>query len=148
MKKILAPVLYLIFVVAMGAICWCVGLPHNLTYPYSLIGLVLVIAGLLLAITGKKLFKRLGANIMTFEEPDVLITEGVYKYSRNPMYLGFVIALLGFSLLMGAAMSSFLLTGLFFIITDRWYIGFEEQAMIRKFGLAYKEYCCSVRRWI
>ena len=148
MKKILPPILFVIFVVAMGAVCWGVGSPHNVSYPYTIIGLLFVITGLLLAMVGKRLFKRLGTNIMTFEKPDVLVAEGVYQYSRNPMYLGFVITLLGFSLLMGAAISSFLLTGLFFIITDRWYIGFEEQAMIGKFGLEYEEYCNKVRRWI
>ena len=115
---------------------------------WIIIGLLFVITGLLLAMVGKRLFKRLGTNIMTFEKPDVLVAEGVYQYSRNPMYLGFVITLLGFSLLMGAAISSFLLTGLFFIITDRWYIGFEEQQMGGKFGLEYEEYCQKVRRWI
>ncbi len=148
MKNILPPALFIIFVVVMGSICWGMGSPHNVTYPYAIIGLSFVIAGLLLAVTGKKLFKKLDTNIMTFEKPDVLVTEGVYKYSRNPMYLGFVIALLGVSLLMGAAISSFLLVGLFFIITDRWYIGFEEQEMTNKFGLDYEKYCHKVRRWV
>ncbi|MGR6873657.1 methyltransferase family protein [Pseudomonas sp. HK3] len=148
MKKILPPILFVIFVVLMVAVCWGMGSQHNVAYPYNLIGLVFIVVGLRLAMAGKKLFKGLGTNIMTFEKPDVLVTEGVYKYSRNPMYLGFVIALLGFSFLMGASISSFVLTGLFFIITDRWYIGFEEQAMTSKFGSEYKEYCYSVRRWL
>lgn len=148
MKKILPPFLFMMFVVIMGGICWGMGSLHNVIYPFTLIGLPFIVAGLLLAIVGKRLFRRLGANIMTFDEPSALITDGVYKYTRNPMYLGFVIAMAGFSLLMGAAVTSFLIAGLFFIITDRWYIVFEEKAMHHKFGLEYEEYCREVRRWI
>ena len=148
MKKILPPGLFMIFVVVMGVICWGIGSPHNVIYPYTLTGLPLIFAGLLLAMVGKRLFQRIGTNIMTFEKPEVLVTEGIYQYSRNPMYLGFVIAMLGFFLLMGAAISSFLLAGLFIMIVDKWYIVFEEQAMVSKFGLAYEEYCRQVRRWI
>ncbi|MCZ8499386.1 methyltransferase [Vibrio lentus] len=48
---------------------------------------------------------------MTFDEPTLLVTEGVYKYTRNPMYLGFVVSLLGFAILLtrfSSANSSFL----------------------------------------
>ena len=132
----------------MGIICWGSGSPHNISSVYTVIGLPLIMSGLLLAMVGKKLFKRLGTNIMTFEKPDVLVTQGVYKYSRNPMYLGFVTALFGCCLLMGGAFSSFILVIIFFIVTDRWYILFEEQAMLSKFGLDYEKYCSKVRRWI
>jgi len=148
MKLILPPILLILFVIAMGIICWGTGSPHNLNYPNTLIGLVLLIAGLLLALVGKSLFKKMGTNIMTFGKPDVLVVQGVYKYSRNPMYLGFVIALLGFSLIMGAAFSSLLLVALYFIVADRWYIRFEEQAMKNEFGPSYEHYCQNVRRWL
>lgn len=148
MKKILPPILFIIFVLAMALICWIMGSPHTINYPYNLIGLLFVAAGTLLAVAGKRLFNRLGTNVMTFDEPDMLVTEGVFQYSRNPMYLGFVISMVGFSLLMGAAISSFLLTGVFLFITDRRYIAFEEEAMRRKFGQDYEKYCRKVRRWI
>ncbi len=63
------------------------------------------------------------------------------------MYLGFVISMVGFSMLMGAAVSSLLLAGVFFLVTDRWYIAFEEEVMRRKFGQDYEVYCQKVRRW-
>jgi len=148
MKKILPPILFLIFVVTMGATCWGIGSPHKLTHPFTLAGLPLILMGLGLSIVGKKLFQKMGTNVMTFEQPDVLVTQGVYRYSRNPMYLGFVVALFGSSLLMGASISSFLLVALFFIITDRWYIRFEELEMTKKFGTEYQAYSNNVRRWI
>jgi len=148
MKKILPPFLFITFVVIMGVTCWGMGSLHKVIYPFTLIGIPFIVAGLFLSIVGKRLFNRLDANIMTFDDPTVLVTKGVYKYTRNPMYLGFVISMAGFSLLMGAAVSSFLLAGLFFAITDRWYIAFEEKTMLHKFGLEYEEYCRKVRRWI
>ena len=148
MRSIIPPILFIIFIVAMGAIRLATDSTYNVSYPFIIIGLLFLVSGLLLAIRGKRLFKKLNTNIMTFEKPDFLVTEDVYKYSRNPMYLGFVIALFGIVLLMDAAISSFLLVILFFLITDRWYIKFEEQEMTSKFGLDYQKYCQKVRRWI
>ncbi|MBX2846709.1 MAG: isoprenylcysteine carboxylmethyltransferase family protein [Acidiferrobacterales bacterium] len=148
MKVLLPPFLFMIFIIAIGLACWGLGSPHKLVYPYNLIGTPFIGIGLLLAAAGKNLFKKLGTNIMTFDEPTILVTQGVYKYSRNPMYLGFIIAVLGFSIVMGASISSFSLTVLFFVITDRWYISFEERVMHSKFGKDYEDYCRKVRRWI
>ncbi|MCZ8500804.1 isoprenylcysteine carboxylmethyltransferase family protein [Vibrio lentus] len=148
MKKLLPPILFLIFVMSMSLICWWLGSPHHMLYPYNLAGLVVIGVGFLLAMSGKRLFKKRNTNIMTFDEPTLLVTEGVYKYTRNPMYLGLVVSLLGFAILTGAANSSFLLTAIFVLVTDRWYIKFEEQMMRDKFGQDYEDYCRKVRRWI
>ena len=148
MEKMLPPILLAIFLIVMCLICWGSGSPHIVIYPYTLIGLPFIATGLILAVRGRQFFKRLGTNIMTFDEPDLLVTEGLFRYTRNPMYLGFVVALLGFSLLVGAAVSSLLLVMLFILITDRWYIAFEEKVMLRKFGSDYDNYCQKVRRWI
>ena len=68
--------------------------------------------------------------------------------SRNPMYLGMLIALFGFALLYQGALSSFAFVFVFMIIADRWYIRFEELAMRNKFGRSYEEYCERTRRWL
>lgn len=148
MKKILPPVLFIFFIIAMGLICWSLGSPHKIPEYYNLIGLFFTIAGLGLAIAGKRLFKTKQTNINTFNEPDVLVTEGVFQFSRNPMYLGFLVSLFGICLLMGAAISSLLLVLIFFIISDRWYIAYEEKMMKQKFGQEYDNYRKKVRRWI
>ena len=147
MKKILPPILFLLTVTVMGTICWGVGAPHILAIPYTLIGIPVIIAGLVLSFLGSRLFKRIGTNIMTFDEPDILVTEGLYRFSRNPMYLGFAVATIGFALLFGASIVSFFAVILFILITDRWYIAFEEKHMLVKFGTDYTDYCRNVRRW-
>ncbi|WP_419905110.1 methyltransferase family protein [Kiloniella sp.] len=153
MKKLLPPVLFALFVSLMALICWSQtkwggASPHNVLRNYNLLAIPFALAGLMLALTGSRLFKQKGTNIMTFDEPDVLVTEGVFKWSRNPMYLGFVIALFSTAILMGAAYSSLAIAVLFLLITDRWYIRFEEKVMRKKFGADYDAYCSRVRRWI
>lgn len=147
MKKLLPPVLFLVFLVAMAGICWALGSPHTVFYPYSLVGAVFLAGGLGIAIYHSRLFKREGANIMTFGEPTRFVRSGLYRYSRNPMYLGFVLALVGAAFLYQAAISSFLLVAVFWLITDRWYIRFEEGEMLKKFGEEYREYCSQTPRW-
>lgn len=147
MKQLLPPVLFVIFILVMTAINWVLAPSHLVYYPYNLIGLLFVSMGLMLAITGKKLFKKLNTNIMTFDEPTKLVTQGIYQYTRNPMYLGFAIAMLGFAILNGGTLSSLVLTLIFILVTDRWYIQYEEQMMRIKFGQDYEIYCSNVRRW-
>ncbi|WP_438464518.1 methyltransferase family protein [Marinomonas sp. PE14-40] len=148
MKKLLPPILFLLFILLILASCWLLGSRHNLVFPYNLLGIPWILIGYLMAIKGKNLFKKLDTNIMTFDKPDKLVTEGLYRFSRNPMYLGFVIALIGVALVSGAAISSFLWVFLFFIITNKWYIAFEEKMMTETFGQEYVDYCKRVRRWL
>ena len=84
---------------------------------------------------------------MTFDEPNKLVTEGIYKITRNPMYLGFVLLLIGVAVILGSA-SVFSIVIIFSIITDLWYIRYEERALEKKFGSAYDTYKSKVRRWI
>ncbi|KZN47756.1 hypothetical protein N482_09020 [Pseudoalteromonas luteoviolacea NCIMB 1942] len=85
---------------------------------------------------------------MTFDEPNKLVVEGVFRYTRNPMYLGFVISLLGLFLLLGANELSLGVVVLFVLVSDRWYIRFEERMMFEKFREQYQAYCRNVRRWM
>ena len=148
MKKVLPPSLFVVFVCAMVIANWVSDELQLIAFPYSLSGLVFIFAGLLLAASGSRLFKKVDTNILTFDKPDKLVTTGVYRYSRNPMYLGFVVAILGVAILLGGTLVSLFVAGVFFVITDRWYIAYEEKMMIDTFGKAYIEYCHNVRRWI
>ncbi|MDP2573475.1 isoprenylcysteine carboxylmethyltransferase family protein [Vibrio penaeicida] len=148
MKKLLPPYLFVLTVFAMGAVCWYSNSPHLITMPYSFLGLLFVAFGIALAGRSSALFRKVGTNIMTFDEPGKLVTTGAFKFTRNPMYLGFSISLFGFAVLFGAAISSFLLVVFYVVVSDRWYIAYEEREMIKKFGEEYSLYRNSVRRWI
>lgn len=118
-----------------------------LSLPYTLIGLPVMGLGLALSIVGARTFRQKETNIDTFKRPDKLIVEGLYKYSRNPMYLGFLVSLAGVYILLGAS-SPILLLLAFLVITNRYYIKFEEKAMTDTFGDDYLKYKASTRRWI
>ena len=62
---------------------------------WNLAGALPLIVGILLNLQGAGLFQALGTTIRPGELSAVLITDGVYRLSRNPMYLGFVLILLG-----------------------------------------------------
>ena len=148
MKQLLPPHLFILLLIGMSLICYGSGSPHKLEFPVNLIGIAPVFIGLALAMMGKNLFRHRHTNIMTFNDPDVLVTDGVFRFSRNPMYLGFAISMFGVALLTGAALSSFVITAAFIVIVDRWYIKFEEQRLEAVFADDFRRYKAKVRRWI
>jgi len=113
----------------------------------STIGITLIAVSLALTVWHKRLFRKAGTNVNTFDNPDKLVEAGLFKYIRNPMYLGFAASLGALALLSGALSPWFVALG-FFILADRWYIPFEEKAMQERFGSRYEEYRARTRRWI
>lgn len=107
----------------------------------------MIVLGLAVAQWHSLLFKKLRTNINTFKEPDILVTDGLFRISRNPMYLGFLVTLAGTWFVLGSASPLIALAG-FWFLTNYWYIPVEEQAMLKKFGDTYIKYKSTVRRWI
>jgi protein-S-isoprenylcysteine O-methyltransferase Ste14 len=118
-----------------------------LPQPVNWVGFVLIVAGLGIASWHARLFRRIGTNINTFGEPGSLITKGLFRRTRNPMYLGMVACLAGLSLMLGSVSSIAGPVG-FFALANYWYIPLEEKAMSSKFGIEYLEYQRSVPRWL
>lgn len=148
MKRLLPPVLFFLLAVLMGFVCWGLGSSHYIAYPFNLAGLLLVAGGIGMAMYHSALFRRRGANIMTFDEPTRFVTEGLYEYTRNPMYLGLVVALFGVAVLYQGGLTSFALAIFFLVVTDRWYIQYEEREMLGKFGADYAQYRKDTPRWL
>lgn len=86
-------------------------------------------------------------NIKTFDRPDVLVTDGAFAFSRNPMYLGFSIALVGFAIKLNV-WPAFVVAGAFIVVAHFWYIRFEERMAEATFGAAYDDYRRRTRRWL
>lgn len=115
--------------------------------PANLAGIALVVAGVAIANWHARLFRRIGTNINTFGEPGKLTTEGLFRRTRNPMYLGMIVCLAGVACMLGS-MSPIAGPLGFFILAHYWYIPLEEKAMALKFGNEYFEYQRSVPRWL
>lgn len=75
-----------------------------------------------------------------------LVTSGLYQYSRNPMYLGMLLILLGWGLWLGNAFNVLLAAG-FVAYMNRFQIIPEEVVLSDLFGKEYAQYCTLVRRW-
>ncbi|RKR13441.1 protein-S-isoprenylcysteine O-methyltransferase Ste14 [Maribacter vaceletii] len=75
-----------------------------------------------------------------------LVTGGLYKFSRNPMYLAMLLVLISFCLWLGNAFNSLLIAG-FVHFMNKFQIIPEEEILSNHFGKAYKAYCAKVRRW-
>ena len=84
---------------------------------------------------------------MPFKKPQKFIVNGLYKYSRNPIYLGMVILLFGIATSFGS-LSSYIVIPIFILIIKRNFIEIEEKMLLKEFGYKYKDYCRTVRRWI
>ena len=75
-----------------------------------------------------------------------LVTNGIYNFTRNPMYLGMLLFLLAFGLKLGNAFNSMLAAG-FVGYMNRFQIKLEEEQLEEQFGKEYRLYCKLTRRW-
>ena len=112
-------------------------------------GSFMIISGLIIILSAIILFKKYQTTISPLNPSNAtkLITNGIYKFSRNPMYLGLLSVLLGISIIIN------LVGGFFFILLFILYINLfqiipEENAMVDLFKDEFLEYKKNVRRWI
>jgi protein-S-isoprenylcysteine O-methyltransferase Ste14 len=76
-----------------------------------------------------------------------LVTDGVYSITRNPMYVGMLLALIGFVFWTGAATAAIAIVAFYFFIDQR-QIAVEERALLAIFGDDYRDYAKRVPRWL
>lgn len=147
MKKILPPSLFLIFAGAMIAIGWIIPLKAFPIFTLQLSGSILILLGLLMSYAAIRRFSKLKIKSKVYNKPRVLFTDGLFRFSRNPIYLGFTVALLGLAVVVGS-LSAIILWVLFIVLADKWYISYEEKKLKDKFGEDYIIYKRQVPRWI
>ncbi|MFL0249970.1 methyltransferase family protein [Clostridium neuense] len=147
MKRILPPTLLLICIGTMCLLHILIPFLKVIDYPINLLGILFILIGIWIDFAGSNIFKIANTTEMTFSEPSTLVTNGIYKISRNPMYLGLVQILVGVSIILGS-ITPFIIVIAFVVITDQWYIKFEEKVLKDKFGKEYLIYKSKVRRWI
>ncbi|MBW2543395.1 MAG: isoprenylcysteine carboxylmethyltransferase family protein [Deltaproteobacteria bacterium] len=106
-----------------------------------------ILLGLGLILYCAQLFKRAQTHIEPWRPTSSVITSGPYRYSRNPIYVGFVVAGAGIAL---AFDSYWMLLGVlvFVLLANKHVIEREEEYLARKFGEAYSSYRRATRRWL
>lgn len=147
MKRIMPPTLFYACVALMVLLAWLWPVRTIIRFPVNLPGIAPLLLGLGMAIWGSRKFSAVGTTIKTFGAPNQLVTDGLFTFTRNPMYLGFVLALLGVWILLGS-LSPVAGVIILIVAADRWYIRFEERALVETFGLEFEAYRARTRRWI
>lgn len=120
-----------------------------LAFPNTLVwvGYLLVFIGLSLAFNALTQFIRARTTLDPHGSVSNIVTSGVYRFSRNPIYLGFVCLLIGFSLIF-RSLWGLILSPLFILVMNMLVIQHEEAYLAKKFGETYTSYKSRVRRWL
>jgi protein-S-isoprenylcysteine O-methyltransferase Ste14 len=116
-------------------------------FPWDLLGVLPLVLGAALNLIADKAFRDAKTTVKPFQESATLVTDGVYRISRHPMYLGFVLILLGLAILLGS-LTPLLVVPIFAVVMDRVFIVIEERMLAEKFGQAWLDYKAKVRRWV
>lgn len=148
--KIPPPAVGLLTVLAMWGIARAVG--PGFAWPATLrIGIMvaLVLAGAACTLAGGGAFRHARTTVSPLkpERASSLVTTGLYRFTRNPMYLGMVVALCGVAVYF-ATPWALLGPAAFILYITRWQIVPEERALLALFGSDYTDYCARVRRWL
>ncbi len=146
MKFYIPPALLIYSIVTMVLLYIFIPEFNHISFPINLIGLVISTIGFILMGKVRDLFRKHQTQVK-LGKPNFLVKEGVFSKSRNPMYVGMFIMVLGFSIFSTNVLALFL--PLIFIILVRViFIRKEEKIMYRTFGQEYIDYKNKVRRWI
>lgn len=115
--------------------------------PYNYLGIILLIFGLIMTIWAVDCFNKVGNDFQLYREKSILVTDGPFKYSRNPIYLGMLLWLLGMAVWLGSLIT-FIFPVFFFLLVNYSIIPVEESSLEKEFAMEYSSYKQMTRRWI
>ena len=127
---------------------------HSLTpvattqlFASDLVAALIATAGFTIMIVAWRQFKVGNVAICPTEITEKLITGGIFRLTRNPMYLGIILMLVGLAVWVGT-LPFYLAAFAFFTVIQWFFCPYEEEKLRRTFGDGYAEYAATVRSWI
>lgn len=120
---------------------------RHVTHPLQALGVAVALVGLALILISLGLFRRFGTRPEPWEASSTLIRSGLYRVSRNPMYLGMAVTSAGVAIYFESVAAGLLLA-VAVVAIDRFVIAREERYLERRFGEDYVAYRAKVRRWL
>lgn len=146
MKKLFIPPVFAVLAFLL-IILFYFFLPHYnlIPFPVNLLGLAVSFAGFVIMGKSRDLFNKYKTTL-DIAEPSFMITEGIFSRTRNPMYAGFFLLLLGFAICFRNLFSLFSAFG-FLTVMHFVFIPREEKLMYSRFGKQYDDYKRNVRKW-
>jgi protein-S-isoprenylcysteine O-methyltransferase Ste14 len=148
MLRRLLPPFWLVLTIALMVVThFLAPIQTIVPFPWGLAGAVLGLAGFVLAVRAERRFKAAGTEVKPYRESQVLVTDGAFRRTRNPMYLGMFALLAGLAVCLGSVGPWALVLG-FFLLIRVGYVPVEKRMMASTFGEAYLDYRSRVRRWL
>src|SRR6266849_5088618 len=146
---VLPPLIFLGFLAAAAVLEAVVPLPLLAAhaFPRYLAGAALATGGFVMIAMGARRFLAAGTNIPPNLPTTALVVDGIYRRTRNPLYLGTTLVYLGLGVAAGSFWAIGLVVPLLWVINTG-VIAREEHYLERKFGDAYRAYKARVRRWV
>ena len=146
-KRHSPPTYLLLSIVIMVVLHFLFPVAKVIPFPWNLLGAIPLALGFALNLLADRAFKKHGTTVKPFEESTALITTGVFQVSRNPMYFGFVLILVGIATFMGS-LTPCAIIPIFAALMDVVFIKVEERMLEHTFGDRWLEYKKKARRWI
>jgi protein-S-isoprenylcysteine O-methyltransferase Ste14 len=112
-----------------------------------LLGFLPIVISLIVTGAAAKTLARGGTTISPSGQPSALVNSGIFRITRNPMYLGMALMLWGIAGLFGSV-TPHLAVVFFIVVVQQRFILREEQRLREAFGESYNHYCQQVRRWL
>ena len=144
----LMPTMWLLVAIVAEVILHLV-LPITKIVPryWNLLGIIPLALGVAINLLADRAFREANTTVKPFETSTVLLKDGVFGVSRNPMYLGFVLVLIGIAVLLRSLTPYLVVIGLA-VLMQRVYIVVEESTLAAQFGAEWAQYRRRTRRWL
>jgi protein-S-isoprenylcysteine O-methyltransferase Ste14 len=146
-RRVLPPVWLLLLLLAAWALDRWLPIVRLWPAPWNYLGFVPLSLGAAMSLLSAGTFLRAGTPVVPFQRSTVLVMHGWYRFTRNPMYLGLVLILVGVSTIEGSLGAFLPLPVLVALLHFRFVRG-EEDFLEAIFGDDYRAYKARVRRWL
>ena len=146
-KNVHPPIVAMIFIIVGLLLGRFIPFLANMPPIMKNIGLALTFVGFLFGVGAFLEFRKARTTLDPHGSAKTLVKSGIYRFTRNPMYLGLLLLLAGWALYL-ANILAFLFLPAFILYMNRFQIKPEERALMDRFGQKYLEYASRVNRWI
>lgn len=146
-QKILPPIWFFAGLATLALIHYLYPTPLGLPVQIKLVGWLIFAAAFVMAWRAKRRFDIAETPVRPFTESTTVVESGLFRYSRNPMYLAMCIGITGFAIAIGDGAPFFVIPVFLTLITTQ-FILYEERLMEARFGQSYLDYKSRVRRWL
>ena len=144
--KVLPPHYFFAGLLLLFALAFVAG-PKLLPSPWQHLGWLIILLGITVAVRGNRQFHAAGTNVIPLSESVVLVTDGVFAVSRNPMYTGMIAAHAGIAVLINKPWPWISVIA-FALVLRQLFVRKEEALLEDTFGDAYRQYKTQARRWL